>query len=93
MAARTIGRFTVISELGKGAQGAVYLAHDPQLDRKVAIKTLRPGASQTEILLREARIVSKLQHPNIVPLYDAGENQGTPIWCTPISKAVPWQRC
>jgi serine/threonine protein kinase len=78
MASKNIGRFTIISELGKGAQGAVYLAHDPQLDRKVAIKTLRSGASQTEVLLREARIVSKLQHPNIVPLYDAGESQGRP---------------
>lgn len=76
MAAKKIGRFTIIRELGRGAQGAVYLAHDPQLEREVAIKTLRPGAAQTERLLREARIVSKLQHANIVPLYDAGENQG-----------------
>jgi eukaryotic-like serine/threonine-protein kinase len=76
MASKRIGRFNIIDELGKGAQGAVYLAHDPQLDRRVAIKTLRPGAAQTESLLREARIVSKLQHANIVPLYDAGESQG-----------------
>ncbi len=76
MAARKIGRFTIIRELGRGAQGAVYLAHDPQLERQVAIKTLRPGATRTERLLREARIVSKLQHANIVPLYDAGEHQG-----------------
>ena len=79
MAAQTtkkIGRFTIIRELGRGAQGAVYLAHDPQLERQVAIKTLRPGSAQTEKLLREARIVSKLQHANIVPLYDAGESQG-----------------
>jgi serine/threonine protein kinase len=78
MAARNIGRFSIIGELGKGAQGTVYLARDPQLERQVAIKTLRPGAAHTESLLREARIVSKLQHANIVPLFDAGEYQGQP---------------
>ncbi|MDO8991051.1 MAG: protein kinase [Sideroxyarcus sp.] len=77
MAAKKVGRFNIIRELGRGAQGAVYLAQDPQLERQVAIKTLRPGA-QTGRLLNEARIVSKLQHPNIVPLYDAGEQQGEP---------------
>ncbi|BCK87301.1 serine/threonine-protein kinase PknD [Sideroxyarcus emersonii] len=77
MTIKRIGRFTIIRELGRGAQGAVYLAYDPQLDRQVAIKTLRPGAAQTEILLREARIVSKLQHANIVPLHDAGESDGS----------------
>ncbi|MBI5006111.1 MAG: protein kinase [Nitrosomonadales bacterium] len=78
MAAKRIGRFNILRELGKGAQGAVHLAYDPQLDRQVAIKTLRPGAAQTEALLREARIVSKLQHANIVPLYDAGDQDGGP---------------
>lgn len=78
MAAKKIGRFTIIHELGRGAQGAVYLAHDPQLERQVAIKTLRPGAAIIDTLLHEARIVSKLQHANIVPLYDAGEYEGSP---------------
>jgi serine/threonine protein kinase len=77
MAVRKVGRFNIIRELGRGAQGAVYLARDPQLEREVAIKTLRPGA-QTDRLLHEALIVSKLQHPHIVPLYDAGEQQGEP---------------
>lgn len=72
-----IGRFEVLKELGKGGQGAVFLAYDPQLDRQVAIKTLlRPG-HKTEQLVHEARIVSKLQHPNIIALYDAGKHQGT----------------
>ncbi len=75
--AETIGRFEVIRELGRGAQGAVYLARDTHLDRQVAIKTLRPGGN-IETLLKEARIVSKLQHPNIVTLYDAGEHNGAP---------------
>ncbi|HXU92910.1 MAG TPA: HDOD domain-containing protein [Gallionella sp.] len=78
MAEQNIGRFEVLRELGKGGQGAVYLAYDPQLDRQVAIKTLRNLRHDAEPLVREARVVSKLQHPNIIPLYDAGEHQGCP---------------
>ena len=78
MPAQVIGRFEILGELGKGGQGTVYLAQDTQLDRKVAIKTLRNLASQSEQLAREARIVAKLQHPNIIPLFDAGEHQGIP---------------
>ncbi len=78
MPAQSIGRFEIIRELGKGGQGTVYLAKDTQLGREVAIKTLRNMARQSEQLGHEARIVSKLQHPNIIPLYDAGEDQGIP---------------
>jgi serine/threonine protein kinase len=76
------GRFRVLRPLGEGAQGRVYLAHDPHLDRQVAIKTLlvNPAdrAQTLESLLAEARTVGKLQHPNIVALHDAGEQQGEP---------------
>lgn len=79
MPANTIGRFEIIHELGRGLQGVVYLAYDPQLGRQVAIKTLHAGTDQqTGNLLREARIASNLQHPNIVTLYDAGEHDGIP---------------
>jgi len=78
MPEQLIGRFEILSELGRGGQGAVYLAHDPQLDRQVAIKTLRNLGHKTEQLTHEARIVSKLQHPNIITLYDYGEHQGVP---------------
>ena len=79
MSDKTIGRFEVIRELGRGAQGVVFLASDPQLGRRVAIKTLQPGSTQlTNRLLQEARIVSQLQHPNIVTLYDAGEEGDVP---------------
>lgn len=71
-------RFKIISELGRGGQGSVYLAQDKQLDRKVAIKTLRKFSHQTDQLTREAMIVSKLQHPNIITLHDAGDHNGTP---------------
>ncbi len=79
MSAKSIGRFEIIHELGRGVQGVVYLAHDPQLGRQVAIKTLHArSAEQTDSLLREARIASNLQHANIVTLYDAGEHDDMP---------------
>ena len=79
MPGKLIGRFEVIKELGRGAQGVVYLARDPRLDRKVAIKTLRTSTvAQSDALLREAKTVSNLQHPNIIPLYDLGSDEGSP---------------
>ncbi len=76
------GRYKIQSLLGKGAQGQVYLAHDPNLDRKVAIKSLIVREQEKEKFIdqfmTEARIVSMLQHPNIVTLYDAGNHNGEP---------------
>ncbi|MBE9609346.1 serine/threonine protein kinase [Chitinilyticum piscinae] len=69
------GRFTVEKKLGQGAQGLVYLATDEQLRRRVAIKVLH---SQGESALAEARVVSKLQHPNIVTLHDVFAETGHP---------------
>lgn len=79
----TIGRFRILQVLGQGAQGKVYLAEDPKLQRRVAIKTVvLEGAvdrdKEIRTLLDEARMVSRLQHPNIVALFDAGEEDGTP---------------
>jgi eukaryotic-like serine/threonine-protein kinase len=75
-----IDRFKVLRELGKGSQGIVYLASDPRLERNVAIKTLHRQSvlnqGRQERLLSEAKTVSKLQHPNIVPLYEAGQDHG-----------------
>jgi serine/threonine protein kinase len=78
-----IGRFKVLKELGKGSQGVVYLANDPQLDRNVAIKTIhlrpsRDSKEQQQVIIREARTVSKLQHPNIIAVYEAGESEDGP---------------
>src|SRR5215510_8601204 len=82
---RRIGRFEVLRELGRGAQGEVLLARDTHLGRQVALKTIclssfdtASRAELTRMLLEEARIVSKLQHPNLVTLYDAGEHHGVP---------------
>jgi len=73
-----IGRYVVLSELGAGAMGRVYAAYDPELDRKVAVKTLKFSAwgddssSGQARLLREAQAMAKLSHPNVVPVHDAG---------------------
>ncbi|MBK8337207.1 MAG: HDOD domain-containing protein [Sterolibacteriaceae bacterium] len=78
---QTIGRFEIRRLLGEGAQSAVFLAWDPHLQREVAIKTLHfsdavPG--QGAALLQEARAVAGLRHPGIVPVFEAGEQQGDP---------------
>ena len=74
-----IGRFEIIRELGRGSQSVVYLARDPHLQREVAIKTLhfsRSDPQKNQQLLSEARMVSQLRHPNIVPIFEAGEESG-----------------
>ena len=74
-----IDRFIIKDILGKGAQGIVYLATDPSLDRQVAIKSVILSdkfrqQDNIENLLQEARTVSQLQHSNIVSIYDVGDN-------------------
>jgi eukaryotic-like serine/threonine-protein kinase len=81
-AGRVVGRFQILATLGQGAFGVVYRAHDPQLDRVVAIKVPRGGLGREregELFLREARNVSQLRHPGIVPLYEVGEADGLPF--------------
>ena len=78
---KKLGRFEILKTLGQGAFGVVYLAHDPQLDRRVALKVPRSGVlstpSSVKRFMREARAVAQLRHPNIVPVYDAGVVDGT----------------
>ncbi|MDP2577824.1 MAG: protein kinase, partial [Candidatus Palauibacterales bacterium] len=72
-------QYEVERELASGGMGTVFLAHDPQLDRRVAIKILKSEfASDTasERFLREARTLARLSHPNVVPVYQAGEADG-----------------
>ena len=78
------GRYEIIGELGRGAMGVVYKATDPVIGRPVAVKTIRlseegTGLSRPELLARfqtEARAAGLLTHPNIVVVYDAGEENG-----------------
>lgn len=76
---RTIGRFEVRRELGRGAQSVVHLAWDPRLEREVALKALHLGRGHDGAsLLAEARAVSSLRHAGIVPVFEAGEDGGEP---------------
>jgi serine/threonine protein kinase len=68
-----LGRFELRRQLGKGAQATVWLAFDPRLEREVAVKLMHLGASANSVnqWLQEARSVSRLNHPHIVPLFEA----------------------
>lgn len=77
----TLGRYEVVSELGRGAMGRVYLGRDPRAERSVAIKTLalsvdyddKVQGTVKERFFREAQAAGRLRHPNIVTIFDAGE--------------------
>jgi hypothetical protein len=76
-----LGRFRVLGKLGEGGMGVVLSAHDEQLDRQVALKLLtrrRHDAVAHERLIREARSLARLSHPNIVAVHEVGESEGTP---------------
>ena len=81
-----IGRFELIHELGKGAQGVVYLAQDIKLNRQVAVKTLLHKNKDGEQIFNEAKNVSALQHPNIIPLYEIGSQNERPFLVYPYVK-------
>ncbi|MBF5045153.1 tetratricopeptide repeat protein [Aggregicoccus sp. 17bor-14] len=75
----SLGRYLVLERLGAGGMGEVYAAFDPQLNRKVALKLLLPraaGADGKARLLREAQAMAQLSHPNVLPVFDAGEADG-----------------
>ena len=73
-----LGRYVLGEVLGQGGMGTVYAAHDPDLDRRVAIKVLHVGVgaqdetSGPQRLLREAQAMAKLSHPNVVAVHDVG---------------------
>ena len=78
-----IGRFEISRTLGRGAMGTVYLARDPRIDRQVAVKTLRDPSATPELAAEvearfhnEAKIAGRLQHPNVVTIYEAGREEG-----------------
>jgi len=82
---RTIGRYEVESEIGRGAMGVVHLAHDPRVKRRVAVKTFAMPAGLSEQqkqeyrerFLREAQAAGRLSHPGIVTVYDVDEDPAT----------------
>jgi eukaryotic-like serine/threonine-protein kinase len=78
-----IGKYVIVKEVGRGSTGVVYLSHDPYYRRDVAIKVYNLEAHDEErarvtrkMFLSEAHMVGMLQHPNILPIFDAGEEDG-----------------
>src|SRR3954471_21060889 len=79
-------RYEIMQELGQGAMGTVFLATDRALGRLVAIKVVSPEAAAgigSGALLKEIAWVARLQHPNILPLHEAGEYAGHPYYVMP----------
>jgi serine/threonine protein kinase len=80
MSVTNVGRYEILETLGRGAMGVVYLARDPIIDRRVALKTLRVDLDADfadefrERFIREARAAGRLNHPGIVTIHDVGED-------------------
>jgi serine/threonine protein kinase/predicted Zn-dependent peptidase len=76
----TVGRYRILERIGSGGMGVVYSAHDDELDRQVAIKILRQDLAQGSAgrtrLLREAQATARLSHPNVVHVYEVGQESG-----------------
>src|SRR5215467_1665342 len=73
------GRYKIRRELGRGGMAVVMLADDARHEREVAVKLLRPDVSEAigaDRFLREIKVVARLQHPHILPLYDSGDADG-----------------
>ena len=83
MEALSAGRYRIARELGRGGMASVYLAHDEELGRDVAVKYLAEHLSGDDAFrarfVREARLAGRLAHPNIVRVYDVGELEGRPF--------------
>jgi tetratricopeptide (TPR) repeat protein len=77
----SFGRYRILKKLGQGGMGTVYLAHDPELSRLIALKIPldEAGPETAERFRRAARAAASLQHPNICPIYEAGAIDGAPF--------------
>ena len=77
-----VGAYQIIEQLGQGGMATVFKAYHPALDRDVAIKALHPAFMEEGGFLarfqREAKVVARMDHPNIVPIYDYAEHEGRP---------------
>jgi serine/threonine-protein kinase len=76
-------RYALRTLLGRGGMGEVWLAHDGRIDRDIAIKLMRGGAGDADLVarfLREARVQGRLEHPSVVPVHDMSQDAGTPYF-------------
>ena len=77
-----VGPYRIIEQLGQGGMATVYKAYHAALDRYVALKVLHPAFNEDKSFImrfqREARVVAKLEHPHIVPVYDYAEHEMRP---------------
>jgi ABC-type transport system substrate-binding protein/serine/threonine protein kinase len=82
-----LNRYDIKSELGRGGMGVVYRAHDPLLNREVAIKLIPPTLLSPESeqrFQREAQLVAQMDHPAIVPIFDFGKHEGSLFFVMPV---------
>jgi hypothetical protein len=88
-----LGPYRILRVLGAGGMGVVFEAEDPALSRRLAIKAMLPGLaagkSARERFLREARSAAAIEHDNIVPIYQVGEDRGVPFIAMPFLKGEP----
>jgi len=90
-----IGRYRVVGELGQGAMGTVYLGRDEGLDREVALKVMSKGVGSADDrarFLREGRAAARIQHPNIIVVYELGEHEGMPYMALERLEGIDLQR-
>ena len=90
-----IGRYRILGLLGRGAMGVVYRGRDEGLDREVAVKVMALADETPEgrdRFLREARSAARLQHPNIVTLYELGEHEDSPFMAMELLEGMDLQR-
>ncbi len=91
-----IGKYRVVESIGRGGMGSVYKAHDPFLDRMVAIKVMTEGAEvgteAHERFLREAQSAARLNHPNIITVYELGQDQGQVFIAMELLEGEPLSR-
>jgi TPR repeat protein/serine/threonine protein kinase len=83
-----LGRYRILRELGRGGMGIVYLAEDAHLRRRVAVKCLLPEVASRpgnrDRFEREAWATAKVEHENLIPIYDVGEDRGVPFLVMPL---------
>ena len=88
---RLSGRYDIVAELGRGGMGVVYRAHDPLLNREVAIKLIPPTLLNPETeqrFQREAQLVAQMDHPAIVPIFDSGKHEGSLFFVMPVVRGT-----